>query len=173
MYLTRDLIELSGKDYRAKRNHLNYLLRSYRITYEPMDGSNVVACLAMSDEWCAARRCEEDLNLASEWGATREALTHFAELRMEGGAVIVNGKVEAFTLGELLNENAAVVHIEKANTDIRGIYAVVNQQFCEKRWADVPFINREQDLGEPGLRKAKLSYRPTRLVDKFRITLRA
>jgi hypothetical protein len=173
VYLTKDLIDLAGKDYRAKRNHLNYLLRSYRIAYEPMSESNIAACLAVSDEWCAARRCEEGPTLASEWGATREALVHLGQLKIEGGVIIVNGKVEAFTLGELLNENTAVVHVEKANADIRGIYTVVNQQFCEKRWGNVPWINREQDLGEPGLRKAKVSYRPDRLVDKFRITLRA
>jgi uncharacterized protein len=173
VYRTKDLIELSGKNYRAKRNHLNYLFRTYRITYEPMEESSIEACLAIADAWCEARRCKEDLNLVSEWGATREALIHFKALGMDGGVIILNGKIEAFTLGEFLNTDTAVVHIEKANMDIRGLYAVVNQQFCEKRWGDIPSINREQDLGEPGLRKAKLSYNPHRLVDKFRITLRA
>jgi hypothetical protein len=172
VYHTTDLIELSGKDYRAKRNHLNHLLRSNRITYEPMDESRIAACLAIADAWCEARRCKEDLNLISEWDATREALTHFKALGTDGGVIIVNGKIEAFTLGELLNSDTGVVHVEKANMDIRGLYAVVNQQFCEKHWVGVPSINREQDLGEPGLRKAKLSYNPYRLVDKFRVTLR-
>jgi uncharacterized protein len=172
VYRTKDLIELAGKSYRAKRNHLNYLFRHYRIVYEPMDESSIAACLAMADEWCEARRCTEDLNLASEWGATREALLNFSALDVAGGVTLINGKVEAFTLGELLNKDTAVVHIEKANMDIRGLYAVVNQQFCEKAWNDVPSINREQDLGEPGLRKAKLSYNPDRIVDKYRITLR-
>ena len=173
LYDTKALVELNGKTYRAKRNHLNYLFRSYRITYEPMEESNVRDCLKMSDEWCEARRCKEDLNLESEWGATREALMNFTALGVEGGVVRVGGKVEAFTLGELLNRETAVVHIEKANMEVRGLYAVINQQFCEKRWKDVPLINREQDLGEPGLRKAKLSYSPDRLIDKFRIALRS
>jgi uncharacterized protein len=172
VYRTRDLIDLAGKNYRAKRNHLNYLFRTYRITYEPMQVSSVSACLAITDAWCQARRCQEDLNLAGEWGATREALTHFEALGLDGGVVLVEGKIEAFTLGELLNNDTAVVHIEKADTEIRGLYAVINQQFCAHRWKEVPSINREQDLGEPGLRKAKLSYGPDHLVDKFRITPR-
>jgi uncharacterized protein len=97
---------------------------------------------------------------------------HFEALEMEGGVITVNDQLEAFTLGERLNKETAVVHIEKADVRIRGLYAVVNQQFCEKQWKDIPWINREQDLGEPGLRKAKLSYNPDRLVEKFRITLR-
>jgi hypothetical protein len=172
LYRTKDLIELAGKNYRSKRNHLNYLFRTYRISYEPMQASNIAACMTMADEWCEARRCGEDLNLEGEWGATREALANFEALQIEGGVVFVNGKVEAFTLGELLNRSVAVVHIEKANMEIRGLYAVINQQFCEKRWGEIPSINREQDLGEPGLRKAKLSYNPDRLVEKFCITLR-
>jgi uncharacterized protein len=172
VYHTNDLIELAGKGYRAKRNHLNYFSRSYHTTYDGMEESHIGDCLNLADEWCEAHRCKEDLNLESEWGATREALLNFTALGMEGGVIRIGGKVEAFTLGELLNEETAVVHIEKANTNIRGLYAVINQQFCEKRWGNVPSINREQDLGEPGLRKAKLSYNPYRLVEKFSITLR-
>jgi hypothetical protein len=171
VYRTEDLIQLAGKNYRAKRNHINYLLRTYRITYEPMNESHIGACLNMAVNWCEARRCEEDLNLGSEWDATREALNNFSALGIEGGVVLVNGQVEAFTLGELLNQETAVVHIEKANTEIRGLYGVINQQFCENRWKGVPFINREQDLGEPGLRQAKLSYSPDHLVEKFSIRL--
>jgi uncharacterized protein len=173
VYQTKSLVELNGKNYRAKRNHLNYLFRTYPITYEPMEESHIQDCLKMADEWCEARRCQEDLNLESEWGATREALLNFKALGVEGGVVRVGGKVEAFTLGELLNSQTAVVHIEKANMEVRGLYAVINQQFCEKRWRDVPLINREQDLGEPGLRRAKLSYSPDQLIDKFRIALRS
>jgi hypothetical protein len=119
------------------------------------------------------RRCAEDLSLGGEWDATREALRHFDRLDIKGGAILIDGKVEAFALGEHLNETTAVVHIEKANMEIRGLYAAINQCFCEKQWADTPFVNREQDLGEPGLREAKLSYNPDHLVAKFRVRLQA
>ena len=89
-----------------------------------------------------------------------------------GSAVLVNDRVEAFSCGERLNESTAVIHLEKANPELRGLYAVINQQFCREAWAGVPFINREQDLGEPGLRTAKLSYHPHRLVEKYHIRLR-
>jgi uncharacterized protein len=172
VYHTSDLIHLAGKGYRQKRNHLNHLFRTYPIVYKPMDESDVPACLAIADQWCKARRCSDDLNLAGEWEATREAIIHFRALGAEGGVIIINGQVEAFTIGELLNKETAVVHIEKANMDIRGLYAVVNQQFCEKQWKDLPWINREQDLGELGLRKAKLSYNPDRLEEKYQITMK-
>jgi uncharacterized protein len=172
LYTTDDLIQLSGKAYRQKRNHLNYLFRTHPIVYKRMDESDVPACLTVTDQWCEERRCAEDLNLASEWEATRQAITHFPALKLDGGIIQINGQVEAFTLGERLRSDTAVVHVEKANMAIRGLYAVVNQQYCENQWKDLPWINREQDLGEPGLRKAKLSYNPTRLIEKFRITLK-
>jgi len=169
VYLAEDLIALSGKAYRAKRNHLNYLLRSYAMVYEPITEAHVDACLGLAETWCTLRRCEDDLNLLGEWDATREALSHLGRLQIKGGVILINGKVEAFTLGERLNEETAVVHIEKANTEIRGLYAAINQQFCEKQWSDTRFINREQDLGEPGLREAKLSYNPYHLDEKYKI----
>ena len=82
---------------------------------------------------------------------------------------MIGGRVEAFTFGELLNETTAVVHIEKANPEIPGLYSWINQQFCGTFGKSVLFINREQDLAEEGLRQAKLSYHPVRMVEKYRI----
>jgi len=171
VYRTEDLTKLAGGDYRAKRNHINYLLRSYKFSYEPLNGLHKDACLDLTHSWCQVMRCEDDLNLFGEWGAIQEALANLEELHMVGSVLLIHGKVEAFTLGELLNQETAVVHIEKANTEIRGLYAMINQQFCEREWQHVPFVNREQDLGEPGLRQAKLSYSPDHFVEKFRIRL--
>jgi len=128
-------------------------------------------CLGLAETWCQLRRCEEDLNLLGEWKAVREAFAHLGTLKIQGGVILIEDKVEAFALGELLNDQTAVVHIEKANPEIPRLYAVINQQFCENNWHDVTYVNREQDLGEPGLRKAKLSYHPEHLVEKFRIRL--
>ena len=107
-----------------------------------------------------------------EWAAIGVALANFQALQLKGGVILINDRVEAFSCGELLNRQTAVIHLEKANPELRGLYAVINQQFCREAWAGVPFINREQDLGEPGLRTAKLSYHPHRLVEKYRIRLR-
>jgi hypothetical protein len=111
------------------------------------------------------------MNLLGEWAAIKEALANYAGLDVKGAAVLIDGRVEAFTFGELLNASTAVVHIEKANPDIPGLYAAINQKYCEFYWEGVDFINREQDLGEEGLRKAKLSYHPDHLVEKYTISL--
>ncbi len=123
--------------------------------------------MEVAEKWCKIRRCEDDMNLLSESEAVRESLVNFPVLKIDGGVILIDGKVEAFTLGELLNDQTAVVHIEKANPENPGLYAMINQQFCENRWRDLLYINREQDLGEPGLRKAKLSYYPDHFVESF------
>lgn len=171
IYRSNDLIRLAGRKYHSKRNHINKFLHSYSFNYAALKEDHREACLELSGLWCELRRCEEDLNLLGEWEAVREALTHFPALSVQGGVILMQNKVEAFALGELLNDQTAVVHVEKANPEIPGLYTMINQQFCEQSWQNVPSINREQDLGEPGLREAKLSYYPDHLVEKFRIQL--
>jgi hypothetical protein len=169
VYRSEDLIRLAGRKYHSKRNHIHQFLRSHSFTYTPLNNELVKACLALAESWCEWHRCEEDMNLLDEWEAVRQALNHFDDLRIEGGAIIIDNKVEAFALGELLNEQTSVVHVEKANPEIPELYTMINQQFCEKLWRNVPYVNREQDLGEPGLRKAKESYYPYHLEEKFTI----
>ena len=171
VYRSEDLIQLAGRKYHSKRNHISKFLNSYSYTYAPLNEDHLDACLELTEGWCQLRRCEDDLNLLGEWEAVREALVNFRALKVQGGVILIDNKVEAFALGELLNNQTAVVHIEKANPEIPSLYTVINQQFCENSWQDVPYVNREQDLGEPGLRKAKLSYYPDHLVEKFRIRL--
>jgi len=171
VYRSEDLIQLAGRKYHSKRNHINKFLRSYSFTYAPLESDYVRGCSELTESWCQWRRCEEDMNLLDEWEAVREALKHFSALKIEGVVILIDNKVEAFALGEPLNRQTAVVHIEKANPQIPELYAVINQQFSERSWANVPYVNREQDLGEPGLRKAKLSYYPDHLVEKFQIRL--
>ncbi len=171
VYLSQDLIHLAGKHYHAKRNHINSLRNTQPCAYVPLEEQHLTACLELAALWCRLKRCEEDLGLMGEWDAVRAALNNYRALDLTGGVILIEGKVEAFTLGELLNRDTAVVHVEKANPDIRGLYPLINQQFCQHAWANIPYINREQDLGDPGLRQAKLSYHPHRLVEKFRIRL--
>jgi hypothetical protein len=171
VYRSDDLIRLAGRKYHSKRNHIHKFLQAYSFAYAALKEDHLEACLELSGLWCEVRRCEEDLNLLGEWEAVREALTHFHALSIQGGVILIQNKVEAFALGELLNDQTAVVHVEKANPEIPGLYTMINHQFCEKSWQDVPAINREQDLGEPGLRQAKLSYYPDHLVEKFRVRL--
>jgi hypothetical protein len=171
IYLRSDLVALEGSKYRSKRNHINKLSRLYNFTYEPLRPEHIGACIELQEKWCQLRRCSEDLNLLGEWEAIREILRNFSNLTVQGGVIIVGRQVCAFTVGELLNEETAVVHIEKADEDIPGLYPIINQQFCEQAWTGIKFINREQDLGLPGLREAKLSYYPHHFAEKFTVRL--
>ena len=171
VYPIADLIRLAGRKYHQKRNHLNSFQRSHRYTYEPLTPGHLPACLDLAEKWCEIRRCEEDMTLMEEWEAVKEALAHFQDLGLSGGAIFVDGRLEAFTVGERLNADSVVVHLEKANPDIRGLYAAINQAFLEHSWQETSWVNREQDLGEPGLRQAKLSYNPHHLEEKFTLRL--
>ena len=99
--------------------------------------------------------------------AVAEAIKNFYALELKGGVIRVHGKVRAFALGELLNPDRAVVHIEKANTDYAGAFNMINWLFTQHAWSGVTYINREEDMGIPGLRKAKLSYNPIKMVKKY------
>jgi hypothetical protein len=171
VYTREDLVALAGNRYRSKRNHINQLFRSYKFEYEALGRHHIDECLKLQEKWCLLKRCEEDMNLSSEWEAVREILHHYSTLELKGGVVTVEKGVVAFTIGELLNDETAVVHIEKADPDIPGLYQIVNQQFCERAWGNTTYINREQDLGLPGLREAKLSYYPHHFVEKYSIRL--
>lgn len=171
VYRTQDLIRLAGRKYHSKKNHLNRFRSEHSFVYDAMAGQYVDACLDLAETWCQWRRCEEDMNLLHEWEAVETALKNLDALKLQGGVILIDGKVGAFALGELLNPQTAVVHAEKANPEIPELYTVINQQCCENLWPNVPYVNREQDLGEPGLRKAKLSYNPHRLAEKFSVRL--
>ena len=171
VYLREDLVNLAGNKYRSKRNHINQLLRTYSYQYSDLAPDHIQDCIELQEKWCILRRCEDDMNLLGEWDAVKEILSSYESLDVQGGVVTIENKVMAFTIGQMLNDETAVVHIEKADPEIPGLYPVINQQFCENNWQDVRFINREQDLGMPGLREAKLSYYPDHMVKKFRITL--
>jgi hypothetical protein len=171
VFRSQDLIELAGSRYHAKRNHITRFHDAYSFVYEPLGSLHLEGCLELAEAWCTMKRCEDDLGLMGEWEAIKAALGQFSALGLQGGVILVEGKIKAFTLGEPLNAHTAVIHIEKADPEIHGLYAVINQEFCRHRWAGLTYINREQDLGEPGLRRAKLSYHPHHLEEKYEIAL--
>lgn len=169
VYLAQDLIHLSGNKYHRKKNHLNQFLKNHEFEYLPLNAELVECFLDMQESWCRMRECVEHPGLLSEDYAVHEALTRFGDLDFQGGAIVVAGKVEAFSIGEALNEDTAVIHLEKANPDIPGLYAAINQLFCRHAWAHMKYVNREQDLGVEGLRKAKESYHPHHRVRKYNL----
>ena len=167
VYLAKDLINLSGNKYHRKKNHLHQFIKNHAFEYRPLDAELVKRVLGMQEAWCRIRECVEKPDLLAEDFAVHEALTHFEALEYQGGAILLNLAVEAFALGEPLNQDTAVIHIEKANPDILGLYAAINQLFCLNTWSNVTYINREQDMGVEGLRKAKESYYPHHMVNKY------
>ena len=92
---------------------------------------------------------------------------HWDVLGLKGGAIKLFGRVEAFSIGELMNDRMALIHIEKANPDIRGLYQAINNEFIRHEFSNVEFINREEDMGLPGLRQAKESYNPDHFAEKY------
>lgn len=172
VYLTENLINLKGKKYDGKRNHINKFKKMYGYEYLPLTKEYIGECERIIKEWYNARPCEEKKELCWERDANMELLANYDVLACKGAVIKVDGRVEAFTVGELLNEDTAVIHIEKANSSIPGLYPFINQQFCLNEWADVKYINREQDLGLAGLRKSKLSYHPEMFVKKYTVEIR-
>ena len=171
VYLTQDLIELKGRKYHRKRNHIKQFQEKYSFQYIPLVSEWISQCLHLETAWCDLRHCEVIPGLLNESLAIKEAFTHFEELGVRGGAILINGKVEAFTLGDSLNPETVVIHIEKANPVYEGLYPTINQAFLEHQWSGYTYVNREQDLGEEGLRKAKESYFPHHMINKYSITL--
>ena len=166
VYLTESLINLSGRKYHRKRNHINQFRKEYSYRYQSLDRDLIKASLDLEEHWCRLRSCVQNPALHHEEMAIREALLHFDQLDCLGGVILVDEKVVAFSLGEELNPDTAVIHLEKANSEFVGSYAVINQEFCQNGWRAFTYINREQDLGEPGLRQAKLSYYPDHMSNK-------
>lgn len=170
VYLTQDLLELKGRKYHRKRNHIKQFQEKYPYRYISLTSEWIPQCLELQTDWCDLRHCEASPGLLSESHAIKEAFTHFEALGVKGGAILIQGKVEAFTLGDLLNPETAVIHIEKANPAFEGLYPTIHQAFLEHQWSGTTYVNREQDLGEEGLRKAKESYFPHHLVNKYTLT---
>lgn len=170
VYRSSDLIMLSGGKYHAKRNHISAFRSANDFSYERYSAAeHCKECMQMYELWLSGKD-KTSPGLEQERLAVIAALQKADELGFVGGVARVFGKVEAFTFGERIGD-MAIIHVEKANGDIRGLYPFINQQFVENEFYDVSWINREEDMGEPGLRKAKESYRPARMVEKMAATL--
>ena len=167
IYLSSKLISLSGKKLQSKRNHINrFKIDNPDWQYFPITSKKDLGeCVTMLKEWENIKE-DKDRSLQYDYIATRLMLEHFDELQLTGGAIRVNGKIIAFTIGEKLTEDTFVVHVEKAFGEINGAYTIINQQFIEHEASKFKYINREEDMGLEPLRKAKLSYQPDILLEE-------
>lgn len=171
IYSVNKLSTLSGKKLDGKRNHINKFKKLYTFEYEEISEATVPLCKEIVEKWCLERAALGQTDLAHERRANLDLLDNYSYLGVKGALIKVNQIPEAFTIGERINEDTVVIHVEKANTDIHGLYPLINQQFLANQWSDLQFVNREQDLGIEGLRKAKLSYHPVGFVEKYTVEL--
>ena len=173
IYDTQALATLKGKKLASKRNHINRFVDNHPDwTYEPLSKENINDVRQMNTIWMMQAGCSPDTDLTDEYCAVESALRYFKELRLSGGLIRTGGKVVAFSIGDELSQDTFLVHFEKAFSDEQGAYPMINQQFVQHTCMAYPFVNREEDAGVPGLRRAKLSYRPVRLVEKYIATLK-
>lgn len=173
IYPAEKLRTLSGKKLHGKKNHLNRFLAENQWRYEAISPENIGECGAMLERWQEENRygTDQDIELEQETHTVRRALEYFQELNLSGGLIRLlsgdrAGEVIAFAIGEPLTEDTYCVHFEKAFGEINGAYTIINQQTVERQAAGFTYINREDDAGDEGLRKAKLSYQPEFLLEK-------
>ncbi len=172
VYDIREMIELKGRKFHDKKNKANRFRSSYQYEYAALTPDLIGECLEFEHYWCEVRDCGKYPGLEKERCAILKMLRNFNSLDIKGGLIRIEGKVAALTLGEKILPDTMVIHIEKANSDIPGLYQVINQEFLMHEAADCRYVNREQDLGVEGLRNSKLSYNPVKFVKKYKVSER-
>lgn len=170
LYNAEDIISLRGKKYHSKRNHISKFKELYNYEFSPMRPNDISECLEMERAWAGKHGDEGTVN--DEKSSIENAIYNMDKLGLTGGIIRVNNKLAAFTIGQATDSGMGIVHFEKADTDYTGIYAAINQMYAEYAFSGMQTINRQDDMGLENLRKAKLSYHPARLVEKYKVTLK-
>lgn len=168
IYLTDDLINLAGRKYHSKRNHLSYFKNNFDWSFEEINDKNLSECFSMNEKWEQLNSEKNPEEIGNELVAINRAFDNFDYLNLKGGLLRADGEIVAYTMGEELNSKTFCTHIEKAYSDIRGAYPAINREFAFNMLSSYEYINREDDTGSEGLRKAKLSYNPAILLPKYR-----
>lgn len=170
LYLREELALLPGKRFHKKKNRVNYFKARHHYQVLPYSDTLCSGCLNLLSTYRSAAGQTLNPSLEQELFAASEALSLTDQLGLEGIVISVDGEVAGFALGERLNHDTAVCHFEKADSFKEGLAQLINQEFAKLLFGDCRYINREQDLGEAGLRNAKLSYHPLELVKKYKLS---
>lgn len=169
IYLTKNLIELSGRKYHRKKNHLNRFFEEYRgFSFEKIDSNNLQE---LQDTWHLWSQDHIDSGLIAESKGIVSVLQNYCALGFRGGLLRFDSRIIAFSFGEVISSELCVIHIEKADIAYRGAYQAINHQLLSHCFADIKYVNREEDLGIEGLRKAKMSYNPHIILDKYELII--
>lgn len=178
IYKTEDLAELKGKKYSKKRNLINQfkntVLKTSSVETGPLTINDVPECIELLSNWAAAKDydIETSDDAASEKTAAENALKNFETLGFRGLQLRIDGKIKAFGIASYLTDNTGGFNFEKADADIKGLYQYFDQQCAKQLFSHVPFINKECDMGNPGLRQAKRSYYPVSTVKSFQLIMK-
>jgi len=167
IYLASDLAELGGKKYHSKRNHIKNFKKLYDYSFEELNELNKHEFLNTAIKWY--EQSEKNKDTTIELKGIKNILDNKDILNVFGGAIRANGEIVAFSLASKINDETVNIHIEKTLPEFRGAYPVINQEFAKLLSQKFKYINREDDIGIEGLRKAKLSYKPTILLKKYEI----
>jgi len=172
LYDCTELVELKGNRFHKKKNLVNQFLRKYEFTYDSLTADRIDLALTLQTDWCTWRDCESFDTLAAENRSIQRVLENWTELEsLLGGLLLVEGEIAAYTVAERLSEDMVVIHFEKANPGFIGAYQAINQMFLAHLDKGFSLANREQDLDDEGLRKAKLSYHPIDFLKKYQIII--
>lgn len=168
IYSIADLTSLLGKKYHSKRNFINRFESSYNYTYAALTPHDREECMCLFEKWYA-EKTDDIPGLSESYEAVRELLKNWEALDITGGCIRIDGDMVAFSFGEILNKKTktAVIHLEHADTSYSGAFPMINKYFLMNEWQDCLFVNREEDMGLEGLRKAKQSYYPCRMAKKY------
>lgn len=167
-YNREDLAYLIGKKYHSKRNFINRFMQN-KWSYEEISKENINDCYTVLDKWYNENYDGGDSSMEDEVFASRQGLEHFKELDFTGGILKVEGEPVAFTFGERINSDSFDIHVEKGLNLYDGTYPMINREYVSRIPSDIKYINREEDMGEQNLKKAKQSYHPVFMEEKFRI----
>lgn len=173
VYLTKDLIRLAGRQYHSKRNHLNYFKGHYNYKYVPLTFSMAEEAMNFIKEFDLRKQLPEyEMGLLRmEEAAMEDVFQNLGEIGYLSGALIIDGRIQALSIGGFLGKKTVVVHVEKANTEYRGAYQAINNEFCRHMPPNIKYINREEDMDLMNLREAKLSYRPVKFIEKYIVVI--
>ncbi len=169
IYSTQELIDLKGRAFHGKKNHLNYFKRTYDYKYVELTSDMADDAMEFISEFNKRKEVpkHEMAMLKMEEEAMDDVLRNIEKVGYSAGAILIDGKIEAIAIGGKLGKNTITEHVEKANVNFRGLYQAINNEFCKNVAAKAKYINREEDMGIPNLRKAKLSYNPVKLLEKY------
>jgi len=173
VYKTIDLIELKGKKYHGKKNHVNTFEKSYNYEIKAIDNDKVVKdCLTLLHRWHEEVLETIDKEMCMEIDAIKDIFGELQYLDLKSIAVYVDNELAGFAVGEKVNDKMAVIHVERGELEYKGIYSFVNRKFLMGCFSDTEFVNRQEDTGNEGLRKAKESYHPAKMIKKYLVKLK-